>query len=372
MTMPTIEKFVTVSVDDLKKDGLITKSPRVYQSKRMTGFNQEVYAAWIDRWANSAAINYPIINDAWGVRFLFNSCKRLPAVVVGIGPSLDDNIQMLRAARDRAIIIATDAALRPMLRHGIKPDLVLNFDGRHEQCTMWDTIDTRDMVLVANSVTSPRTVDAWKGKIIFFNMMQLDDEFATNILPAMYPHLGTLPNMGTVGNGAIYLAHEMGCNPIITVGMDLCYREASRLDDRPEQRWDYRCGDYLFVKPSAEFPDGTWVASENKILYDNAERMKNTLDIEHKGKKFRVDEALKFYLNSIIRNIGELDLPVIDTSGGALAQYAKAMTLEAALAKCTETIHDGRTVVRHLNKIVPDCKRGRKYDATDFWGNRAQ
>lgn len=345
--------------------------PRAYQSKRMTGFNAEVYSAWIDRWANNAAVNYPIINDSWGVRFLTNSCKKLPAVVVGIGPSFDDNIDALKCARQRAIVIATDAALRPMLRHGIKPDIVVNYDGRHEQCTMWDSIDTRDLVLVANSVTSPRTIDAWKGKIIFFNMMQADDEFATNILPAMYPHLGELPNMGTVGNGAIYLASQMGCDPIITVGMDLCYRRTNKPNeaiDPAKPEWRYRCDDYIYLKPTPEFPEGNWAVIENKVLYDNAERMKNTGEVTHKGQTFRVDEALKFYHNSLIGHIGNLDLPVIDTSGGTLSPYVKHMGLmDALMNSCKENIYDGRTVVRHLNKITKDCKRGRRYDEKDFW-----
>lgn len=361
-----------VSVDDLKKEGLIKSAPRTqrsYQSKRMTGFNQEVYSAWIERWANSSAINYPIISDSWGIRFLFNSCKNIPALVVGIGPSFDDNINALKIVKQRCILIATDAALRPLLRHGIKPDIVVNYDGRHEQKTMWETIDTSDLVLVANSITSPKTVDAWKGKQLFFNAEQADDEFATNILPAMYPHLGGLPNMGTVGNGAIFLAHKMGCAPILTVGMDLCYREMIKPRDPLAIDWRYRCKDWEYgLFNSENSADVSWRQIENKTLYENTKRMADTFDQKHKDKTFRVDEALKYYANSLLSNIGQLDLPVIDCSGGVLAQYIKHMPLEEALLKkCPETIYDGRTVVRHLNKIVPDGKRGRIYHENDFW-----
>ncbi len=50
---------------------------------------------WIHRWAKHAAQNYPIVSRSAGVRFLKDSCHGIPAFVVGIGPSLDDNIEEL-------------------------------------------------------------------------------------------------------------------------------------------------------------------------------------------------------------------------------------------------------------------------------------
>jgi hypothetical protein len=366
----TEQSLVRATLDEMKKDGLpVKEGSRSYQSKRMTGFNADVYSAWIARWARNAAINYPVVSDGWGIRFLRKSATGIPAVVVGIGPSLDDNMEALRYARERALLIATDAAVRPLLRHGIKPDLVVNYDARDEQATMWETIDTSDLTLVANSVTSPRTIAAWQGKIIFFNMLQLDDEFATNILPAMYPHLGDLPNMGTVGNGAIYMANEMGCSPILTIGMDLCYKRVTKKNELGGElldHWRYRCKDYIFKPNDVEFPEG-WIETENRVLYDNDTRMAKTFDVDHKGQTFRIDEPLRFYANSIIQNIGSLDLPVIDCSGGVLAKYIRHIPLKEALAtKCSKQIYPAQTTVRYLSQLVPDCKMGRVFDG-EYW-----
>lgn len=343
------------ALEEFRQAGVpIEKVRRPFVSKRMTGFNAEVYSTWIERWATNAAANYPVIKGCAGVGFLKNAAKDVPAVVVGIGPSLDDAIQDLKRAPRHAVIIATDAALRPLARHGIHPDLVLNFDARDEQKTMWETVDTTSCVLLANSVTSPHTLAAWKGSAMFFNMLQSDDEFCSNILPAIFPYLGQLPNMGTVGNGAVYLAHLMGCKPILTVGMDLCYREASRLDERPAQRWEYRSSDYVFVPPSAEYPDGVWTETENKILYDNAERMAHTSDEEIKGTVYKVDDPLRFYRNSLVNNIGQFDIPIINCSGGVLTNLVRSMSLRDALeSKCYAALEPGRTVVKHLKSLIP-------------------
>lgn len=355
------------ALDEFREAGVpIEKARRLYRSKRMEGFNAEVYSAWIERWANNAAANYPVVRKSEGVSFLRNAAKDIPAIIVGIGPSLDDEILSLKIAPRHAVIIATDAALRPLLRHGIKPDIVLNYDARDEQATMWESIDTRGMVLLANSVTSPFTIDAWKGKAMFFNMMQADDEFASNILPALFPYLGQLPNLGTVGNGAVFLAWQMGCKPILAVGMDLCYRE--RVADPADENkisptdlgWRYRCKDWrLLHDKDPQTPGGHWAEIQNKVLYDNDVRMKEAVDEEIKGQIYKTDHCLKFYRNSLVSNIGQFDMPVINCSGGVLTDLIKSMTLKQAIEdKCYAALEPGRTTAKHLFSLIPDGKTG--------------
>lgn len=367
-SLPNDHKYESILEDPLAdfriKPTSISKQPRTFFSKRMEGFNAEVYSTWIERWARNSAINYPIVKRAVGVELLRKAAKDVPCFVVGIGPSLDDNIKYLESARFYGIIIATDAALRPLLRRGIKPDLVVNYDCRDHQKTMWDTIDTSDLVLLANSCTSPKTIDAWKGKIMFFNMMQSDDEFASNVLPAMYPDLGQLPNLGTVGNGAVFLAWQMGCKSILTIGMDLCYQMVIKPASNEEPtakdailggRWRYRCKDWLFMAPTQEFPEGQWIETENKALYDNSERMKETQDELIKGFVYKTDKVLQFYRNSLVSNVGQFDMPVINCSGGATEKMLRSMPLQKAM-EGKEPMSQGQSIVRHLFSIIPDCK----------------
>lgn len=360
-TTATAPTQTEAALEQFRKAGVpIERARRPYRSKKMEGFNAEVYSAWIERWANNAAANYPIARNSAGVSFLRNAAKDIPAVVIGIGPSLDDEILSLKIAPRHAVIIATDAALRPLLRHGIRPDIVVNYDARDEQSSMWESIDTRGIVLLANSVTSPFTVDAWKGKVMFFNMLQNDDEFASNILPALFPFLGQLPNLGTVGNGAVFLAWQMGCKPILTVGMDLCYKEQFT-EIKPAEGdvpatfkidgWKYRCRDWKLLN------ENVWAEIENKILYNNEERLAETVDEIIKGKTYKVDHCLKFYRNSLFSNIGQFDMPVINCSGGVFTDQIKTMRLKDAIEeKCYAALEPGRTVVKHLDALIPDGK----------------
>lgn len=46
-------------------------------------------------------------------------------IVVAAGPSLNKNINELKKAKGKSLIIAVDTALKPLLRAGIVPDMFL-------------------------------------------------------------------------------------------------------------------------------------------------------------------------------------------------------------------------------------------------------
>lgn len=51
-----------------------------------------------------------------------------PVVIAGAGPSLEHNIDRLRAERDRVYLAAADTASTVLFAHGIRPDFIFSFD----------------------------------------------------------------------------------------------------------------------------------------------------------------------------------------------------------------------------------------------------
>lgn len=82
--------------------------------------------------------NQSIYNKVKNLRMLYdhyNFCslhrtlpKDVPAIIVGAGPSLDKNIEDLKLAKGKALLIACDTALKPLISHGILPDLFVVVD----------------------------------------------------------------------------------------------------------------------------------------------------------------------------------------------------------------------------------------------------
>lgn len=352
-------------IDAWKRDGEVTEGKREYRSKRLTGSNLDIFEKWIRGWARNAAINYPVVREGAGVDFLKGAAKGLPAVCVGIGPSLDRDVARIKELAPYALILASDAAVAPLLANGVKPDIVLNFDARDKQRTMWDTLDTSNLVLLANSCTSPLTIDAWKGPAMFFNMGQGEDEFCSNILPIIYPYIGSLPNLGTVGNGAVFLAYHMGCSKIYLFGFDFCYSEK---DGKPDR---YRCTDYKWLAATEEFPTGRFEPRDNDVLYKNAARLEGVIEEMVGGQRVFSDECLTNYRKILLELVGMLDLPVVDCSGGSMTGMLCSKNFDQVKAELPNRIWPGETIVRHLARIVPHPTSAWKFSmAEGIWERR--
>ena len=94
-----------------------------------------------------------------------------PAIVVSAGPSLHRNIEMLRQARGKAVIIAVSTVLRPLLRRGIKPDFAVVLDYHPISKKYFeDAPGDEDVRLVVDPKASYDAVDAHRGpKVVIHN-----------------------------------------------------------------------------------------------------------------------------------------------------------------------------------------------------------
>lgn len=322
---------------------------------------------WHSRWCHNVFQNYPILSKSYGARFLHESCKGMTAFVVGVGPSLDESIKDLKAAKGRSVIISTDAALRALLANGITPDLVISYDCKEDQKRLWEGVTAKISGLF-NSCAHAKSIESWPGPILFYNQYHTQDELCQRILPDVLPELGQIPSAGTVGTMAVMAAHLMGCDPICCVGMDFCYAQDGK------GGWQYRAQDYQWVhsQPDKGLP-GRWEPTEIKELYDNDERVSRSFEVkDESGAAFKSDPELKWYLQSFVNLCGHFKVPVVNCSPLGLIpstiewgeedikpqHVIHRMTVaDAILQFCKAPHQDGRTVLAHLDKIVPDARK---------------
>ncbi len=308
---------------------------------------------WFSRWAHNIFENYTLVSKCFGIRFLAESCHGLPAFVVGVGPTLDDQIKELKKAKNRAVIISTDAALRALLAHDLVPDLVVNMDCKRDQNRLWESVPRGTLVSVPallNSCAHAETIRSWPGPILFYNQYHTQDELCKRILPDVLPLLGQIPSAGTVGNMAVLAAHAMGCDPIFAVGMDFCYKPKG-------PGWQYRAQDWRWQElHEAGVPAG-WEPTEIKELYDNDERVHRSFSVkDDTGQEFRTDPELKFYLDSFKELMPHFKVPLVNCSpGGMIPRSFPALSLDQAIdAYCKADLQGGRTVLKYLAGIVPE------------------
>ena len=173
-------------------------------------------------WQRNFLRNQEVIQKNPGVIALKNRFRDIPCIVVGAGPSLDKNIRYLRKACERAVILCCDAALKPLLSHGIVPNFVLVLDPQEEIARFLSNVPQKGITLVVPTIVHPNILELWKEQILFFNKFAPDIPTLVEI-QKMVPQIGILTPGGTVLSVTYDLAFQAGCNPILFAGQDLSY-----------------------------------------------------------------------------------------------------------------------------------------------------
>ncbi len=173
-------------------------------------------------WRANFQANLESIQRNPGTASLRGKFKNSPCIVIGAGPSLDKNIRLLRQVQDKAVLIASDAALKSLARHEIKPAFVVSLDPQDEITKFYANVPHKGITLVAPTIVHPRVLDLWEGAVVFFNKHAPDIPVLSEIQKQL-PRVGTLTPGGTVLSVAYDLAFQSGGDPIIFVGQDLSY-----------------------------------------------------------------------------------------------------------------------------------------------------
>jgi len=153
---------------------------------------------------------------------LYNQFKGIPAIICGAGPSLDKNIALVKQLSNKAVIFAGGTAMNAINSIGLLPQFGLAIDPNEEQNTRLIMNTAFEVPYLYRGRVCPSVLDNIHGAITYVTgsgSMTGPDWFEKK--------LGiTAPKVEegfNVINFSTALACEMGCNPIILVGVDLAY-----------------------------------------------------------------------------------------------------------------------------------------------------
>ena len=167
--------------------------------------------------------NLPVICAEGDVSTLLEAFSGLPAIVVGAGPSLDNSLGELRKTKNRALLIAVDTAVRPLLAARIRPHVIVAVDPQRANALhLTDVADTRGMWLVAEGSIDPSVWRPFSGHTFNF---KVSDHHPWPWLRAHGTDRGTLRAWGSVLTTAFDFACHLGCDPVVFVGADLAHTD---------------------------------------------------------------------------------------------------------------------------------------------------
>lgn len=173
--------------------------------------------------ANMVA-NLPAVLRSGFLHHWKNRLQNQPAIIVAAGPSLDRNIQVLSRVYGLAWIFAVDSSLRIVQKHGIQAQFVVSKDPTERNLVHFQNLDYADPPILAfDPQVHPSIPVCFRDRLLYI----------PNRNPAMHGYLRNmglsdddcLPLSTNVAIAAFNLACHMGCNPIVFVGLDLCFSD---------------------------------------------------------------------------------------------------------------------------------------------------
>ena len=144
-------------------------------------------------------------------------------VIVGAGPSVNGQIEMMKKYRNKVMIFATGHITKLLLKEGIRPDAVIITDPQPHMYKQIEGADTKNIPLILLSTASASVTNAYKGDIYvaYQNGYQPAEEMAESL------NAETFETGGSVITTALDIALRFEAKKIIFVGVDLAYTDGS-------------------------------------------------------------------------------------------------------------------------------------------------
>jgi hypothetical protein len=167
------------------------------------------------------------------VKSLFGKFKGYPGIIVSAGPSLKNNVKTLQAAKDRALIVCVDTALKILLHHNIHPHIVMTLDAQKHSIKHFLGIPETNSVLLADMVSFPAILRTYRGRTMVSTtakyysgrdgIMKREATPSINWIESFAEPVGDIQSGGSVATNVFDLLLNLGCSSIILIGQDLAY-----------------------------------------------------------------------------------------------------------------------------------------------------
>ena len=166
--------------------------------------------------------NLSLLQDAPDIGQLGGEFSNLPLILVGAGPSLDESIDFLKAARSHAIIACSNSSYRKLVNSGVKPHLTVSADPLSPTLQGYLKTSSDGVWLAAPFSAYPPVVKRFAGRVLTWTtnnpVMDIiryrgDRQPGTPIL-----------EQGTVSACILDIARVFGCPKVLLVGQDMALK----------------------------------------------------------------------------------------------------------------------------------------------------
>ena len=152
-----------------------------------------------------------------------------PVLVCGSGPSLSDNIELVRQWKDAGeYLVAVDRAVKTLHENGIYPDLIVTADTQKTVRRFFEDVELMGSQKIAvHLALHPDVIDVFKkssAQLRFYFPMNTWSFLCQKMYQDYGEEIACVEPGYVVTYSAVQIAYWMGFNRIVTIGNDLCYK----------------------------------------------------------------------------------------------------------------------------------------------------
>lgn len=175
-------------------------------------------AEFIHLWYRNILINAPKIFTP-----AFSMYLEGDAFLVAAGPSLAENLPLLKKYNQKIPMFVVDTALKPVVDAGIVPDVVVATDPQiHNYRDFFFVRGFEKMILAVDIACYYKIPEHFK-QVFFFKTQSLGDDLFNEMNEACHISLPEFPGGGSVSSSALTLLFYLGARRVFMVGQDFCY-----------------------------------------------------------------------------------------------------------------------------------------------------
>ncbi len=169
-------------------------------------------------WISDVLENVELLAHSPCVLGLAEKYKNVPAFIVGAGPSLGKNAELLADAAKKGLVIAVNSSALALARRNVQPQIVTCMESIDLSELLSRVPYLDEVVRVFSMTVHPKTMRTGRGPLLpVYEGLPLLSPLAS------LGDAAGLPVCGSVSTLAFSLAQRLGCSPIVFVGQDLAY-----------------------------------------------------------------------------------------------------------------------------------------------------
>lgn len=291
-------------------------------------------------WFINSRKNIPVLFESKLINRAGDTFKGVPAIIVAAGPSLKENIEFLRQAKGKFLIICVNTAYMALVKNNIEPDFVCAIDGKDFIAQPYEGMRIEAPIIYAMQV-NPKFM-----KLCDRETVLLTTDGCTTVQNILLDkndvELSHLDTGGSVANTTYSIFTLLGCDPIVFVGQDLAFS-----------------GDYTHSKDSGQSKGKVSELDKNSItsVKGNSGEMLKT-SVQYKSYLQWFEAKIK-----LARESGSKTEYINTSINGAHIEGTKVMALEEVVSKYGSNIDVLELVKEFLNSsnIFDDDEKKEAY-----------